>query len=410
MTRWLLAAAAAGLAARLAFSLGYWVDKPLTVDEREYLSLARSLAAGRGFVYEDAAVSGVEHPFGRSPGYPLFLVAAGGGREVVEAVPASVKIVQSFAGAFGVLMAGLVAWRLAGSHAARAAAALAAVYPPLVWTAAYALVEAVAWPMGLAAVWLFDGAVTNAGAPQARGVRPPWGTALLCGLVTGALVLVRPATVMFPALAVVWLLMTRRPALALALSIGVALLVAPRLVQSYRDHGRPVLAADGGFTFWSGNHPLARGDGDIAANPDLKRASLAIRAQHPSLSQEDLEPVYYREAFAWIRAHPLDWLVLEARKAFYLVVPVGPSYTLHSRLYYGATLVSYGLVLPLALAGIVRLGHRRGRSPGLWLLAASSVLVCLIFFPQERFRIPIIDPTLIVCAGAYWALRRDPAS
>jgi hypothetical protein len=28
------------------------------------------------------------------------------------------------------------------------------------------------------------------------------------------------------------------------------------------------------------------------------------------------------------------------------------------------------------------------------------VLVCLIFFPQERFRVPILDPALIVAAAA----------
>jgi hypothetical protein len=33
------------------------------------------------------------------------------------------------------------------------------------------------------------------------------------------------------------------------------------------------------------------------------------------------------------------------------------------------------------------------------LLAGSALLVCLVFFPQERFRIPVIDPTLIVCAS-----------
>ena len=40
--RLILAAAAAGLAVRLAFGLLYWVDKPLTHDEREYLALAQA--------------------------------------------------------------------------------------------------------------------------------------------------------------------------------------------------------------------------------------------------------------------------------------------------------------------------------------------------------------------------------
>jgi hypothetical protein len=35
----------------------------------------------------------------------------------------------------------------------------------------------------------------------------------------------------------------------------------------------------------------------------------------------------------------------------------------------------------------------------MWLLAASSVATALVFFPQERFRIPIIDPALILLAA-----------
>ncbi len=47
--RLIFAAAAVGLVLRLAFSFVYWVDKPLTHDEHEYLALARSVASGQGF-------------------------------------------------------------------------------------------------------------------------------------------------------------------------------------------------------------------------------------------------------------------------------------------------------------------------------------------------------------------------
>ena len=46
------AAVAAGLLLRLAFGLGYWTGKPLTHDEREYLTLAVNVAQGRGFATE----------------------------------------------------------------------------------------------------------------------------------------------------------------------------------------------------------------------------------------------------------------------------------------------------------------------------------------------------------------------
>jgi hypothetical protein len=213
----------------------------------------------------------------------------------------------------------------------------------------------------------------------------------------------------FLMLAGLWLLWRRRPGLVVALAAGSLLLVAPWTARNYTHYGRFVLvASEGGVTFWTGNHPLAIGDGDMAANPALKQAQLALRAEYPQLSEEEMEPIYYREAFAWIRSAPVDWLALEARKVFYLIVPVGPSYTVHSRLYLVASLVSYGLLLPLAIGGVLRVGRRASRLPGLWLLAASAIAVCLVFFPQERFRIPVIDPALIVCAGGL-ALRRGDA-
>jgi 4-amino-4-deoxy-L-arabinose transferase-like glycosyltransferase len=396
----LIAAALVGVGLRLAFGLGYWVDRPLTRDELEYFSLARSLATGRGFVYDEAMRGASFEPFGRAPGYPAFLALIGGGREVVDAVPVVVKIAQAVVGGVGVLLIGVLAGHLAGRRAGVIAASVAAVYPPLVWIAAYGFSEALFWPVGLAVAWTFD---------RTLGRHPDaLFSAGAAGLLTGAGILIRPALLLFVPLAVLWLLVRRRVPAALILVAAVAMVVGPWTVRNYVHHGRPVLvASDGGVTFWTGNHPLAIGEGDMAANPVLKLSNQALRAAHPGLTEEVMEPIYYREALAWIRAHPLDWLVLEGRKLFYLLVPIGPSYTLHSRLYYVASVLSYGVVAVLAVVALVRLGASRGRTPGLWLLVASAVAVCLIFFPQERFRMPIIDPALVVLAGAALAGGRD---
>ncbi|HEX7778376.1 MAG TPA: hypothetical protein VF424_04005, partial [Vicinamibacterales bacterium] len=103
----LLAAAAVGLGLRLAFAFAYWTDQTMTRDEREYLSLARGLAAGRGFAYDEEILSSPQDPFGRAPGYPAFLALVGGGRAVTRTVPSSVKIAQCVVGAAGVILAGL---------------------------------------------------------------------------------------------------------------------------------------------------------------------------------------------------------------------------------------------------------------------------------------------------------------
>jgi 4-amino-4-deoxy-L-arabinose transferase-like glycosyltransferase len=400
---WILAAAAVGLALRLAFALGYWVGQTPTRDEREYLSLARSLAAGRGFTYDASLLSGSIEPFNRAPGYPVFLALTGGGRSDGDSVPTSVKIAQAIVGTMGVVIAGAIGRRLAGDRAGAAAAAIAAIYPPLVWIAAYAFSEAIAWPLGLLAAWRFDAMLDAEPAQRTRA-------ALVTGLMTGLAILVRPGMIFFLGLAALWLLWRRHPRLAVWFVASTIVVVGPWTVRNYLREGRLILvAAEGGVTFWTGNHPLARGEGDMAANPELKIASNALKAAHPGLDEVHLEPIYYREALDWIRAHPIDWLGLEARKLFYLVVPIGRSYWLHSPRYALASVVSYVLALSLALIGIIRIGSNRGRVPGLWLLLGSAIVLCLVFFPQERFRIPAIDPALVILAGAVWSTRTAKA-
>ena len=92
------------------------------------------------------------------------------------------------------------------------------------------------------------------------------------GLLTGVAVLVRPAMLFFLPLAAIWFVWTRRPMLAAVFLVGAGLVIAPWTARNYAHYGRFVLvASEGGVTFWTGNHPRARGEGDLAANLDLKQ-------------------------------------------------------------------------------------------------------------------------------------------
>ena len=73
-----------------------------------------------------------------------------------------------------------------------------------------------------------------------------------------------------------------------------------------------------------------------------------------------------------------------------------------------ASVLSYTALAVVALLVLWRAPGTLLESPGLVCLALSSLLVCLIFFPQERFRIPIIDPVLAVIASGM-AVWRKPA-
>lgn len=402
--RLIVAAAALGLVLRLAFAIGYWVNKPLTHDEREYLALAHSLALGKGFTYDLPPDSSDTPRFGRAPGYPVFLALVAGARGSFDAgPPPQVQLAQSIVGSIGVWLIGSIARRGAGPRAGVAAAMLAAVYPPLVWICAYVFSEALFSTVALAAVLLLNVSLDRTTAdPTQTGSARVWGIA--AGVVTGIAMLVRPAMAFFVPVACVWLIAKRRIALAALLVAGALVVVGPWTVRNFHVYNRLVfIASEGGVTFWTGNHPRATGEGDMAANPDIKRSEIDFRRRHPGLTQEELEPLYYRDAIAYIAAHPVWWAGLVLKKVFYTVVPVGRSYALHSFLYRTSSIASYLIVLPFGVLGALIWWRRTHPPESLFPLALSAVIVCILFFPQERFRIPVIDPTLIICAGVWYA-------
>ncbi len=174
-TVWLAVLAAWML--RLAFGFGYWVDKPLTHDEREYLALGVNLAEGRGFTYPPQP-EGEPAPerFGRAPA----LSAVPGGdwprRPDRSTRWWPSRSPSAALGALGVWFIALTAGRIAGPQAAGLAAWAAALYPPLVWIPAYVLSEtlymALAFANVVVASVVIDEHPRSVHAPTARRVPP----------------------------------------------------------------------------------------------------------------------------------------------------------------------------------------------------------------------------------------------
>ena len=216
----------------------------------------------------------------------------------------------------------------------------------------------------------------------------------------------------FLPLAALWLLWQRRTVgRGRSSSWSSLLCVAPWTIRNHRVYGRWIaVASEGGVTFWTGNHPLARGDGDLAANLDIKRAELAFRAAHPGLTPEaDGAALLPGCAARGSGGEPAAWLALRRAQG---VLHGGAG-----RPVVCATLGEISRrvrrVVPADPArgdrGRVAMARRRGAraSPAaLWLMAAATVAAGLVFFPQERFRIPVIDPALIVTAALPAGLRK----
>jgi 4-amino-4-deoxy-L-arabinose transferase-like glycosyltransferase len=409
--RIVVTAIACGLLLRLAFAFGYWVGKPLTLDEIEYVQLARNLAAGHGFTYGASTADGTSPQFGRAPLYPAFLAGVlrvsgappGAGNGAGQAELAAIKAVQAVIGAVVIWLIAVLARRAAGPSAMAAAATIAAFYPPLVWISAYVLSEPLFMAFALGSAVAL-GRVIDADPPAAETRRrTDAAVTFAAGVLAGLATLTRPVMLFFLLVAAAWCLLRGRRRTLIVFMAGALLVVLPWTARNIRTTGRFVLvASEGGVTFWTGNNAFSRGEGDLAANPAIKRAEIDLRRRYPGWTADQLESVYYREAFGYIRSHPGAWVLLVARKFFYLWVPVGPSYRLHSARYFAASVASYLLLLPFALAGLPRLRRAASRPRALGLLAVAAIVASLVFFPQERFRIPVLDPVLLVCAAAWF--------
>lgn len=307
----------------------------------------------------------------------------------------AVKVVQSALGVLGVFLIAGLARRAAGDRAWVIAAIMASIYPPLVWLPAYFLRELLHSVLVLAAAELLWRGLDG----QVRGELEIRRFALT-GVVLGVATLVRPNVLVLVGLVGAWLWVRVSLRAAAAVLLASALVIAPWTVRNYATHDRFMLvSALGGLAFWIGNNPQARGEGDLASNPLLGRAEAAIRTAHPNRSPEQLEAVYHREARAFIRTHPVAWLVLLAKKLFYFIVPVGPSILMRSALFRTASWISYFSLLPLGVIGFWRLVRAQQQPIPLWLLGLSALMTILIFYPQQRYRVPVFDPVLIICAS-----------
>src|SRR5205085_12661111 len=217
--------------------------RPLTHDEREYLALARSVARGDGFQYPaDEPSPGTAQRFGRGPGYPAFLATLGV-TQPVDHVPRRVQVAQSVVGALGIWLIAAISARAAGPRAGIAAAAIAAVYPPLVTLPAYALTETLYSTVALSAALLLqdsDPLVSRRSAKRPGSVVPG-------GVITGISILIRPVMVFFVPLAALWMIWRRRFAAAIAFVLITALSVLPWTLRNRHVYGRWVaIASEGG--------------------------------------------------------------------------------------------------------------------------------------------------------------------
>jgi tetratricopeptide (TPR) repeat protein len=392
---WFLLLALAALAARFAL-LAQHLASPfgggLLLDERGYWQWAGRIAGGEW--RPDA-------PFAQGPLYPYLLGAARGLSSSLS--PAAVAAGQLLANwASCLLFIPLVLRRGGDRPLALATASLALLFAP----AAFWSLKVMPLTPGVLLLLLALLAL-----PDREG---RWQRGALAGALAGLAVLAVPG-LLFAAIALFLTLLPRReggrPGRATAFLAALLLALLPVTAANFASGGRFVLVSGNfGISFLHGNNPGANGTfvqmEGLSAGPQNQAGNAAVvaggetgRAMEPMEAQDYL----LHKALSWIAGHPLDYLVLEGRKAVLLLggldIPVESSLVRERRDFLPALwLLPIAGTALLLLAGVGAVSGGQERILPLPLLLALGAIP-LLFLVSNRYVLPL-QAFLLPLAGA----------
>jgi Flp pilus assembly protein TadD len=398
--RLLLVVLAVGLAVRVAHLVldrGNPFFEPALLDARYYDHWARRILGG------DVLTAGV---FYGLPLYPYFLAlcyAVSGGSVV------AVKVVQIALGLLTVVLTYATGTRLADSMVGLVAAALAAVYGPLVFHESMLIPEAIGVPLYAAG---FYSCCLFLDAPSVR-------RAVLAGALLGLACLTKAGVLPFAILFVAALLLrptlaaTRPPAAALAaFAVAFVAVLAPVTLHNRFVGGDTVLlTSHAGLNFYIGNNPDA--DGTFRAPPGTgigleeqiaDSRAVAEAAEGRTLRPSEVSAYWSGRARAFIRDQPPRFATLSGRKLLLALdareLPDLQDYQAAGRFNPSMRLPwpDFRVLGPLAVAGLLLGAPLRHRwCVVLWIGCYLAGLVT--FFVNARYRLPLLSVLFVLAAA-----------
>jgi 4-amino-4-deoxy-L-arabinose transferase-like glycosyltransferase len=331
------------------------------------------------------------------PVYPTIIAAC----ILTGHAKSAIILAGSLIGAGTVWCVFLIGRRLFGATTALLASVYAAVYPYFIWhdavlqeTATLTLVVAVAILLLL----------------RAHDTPSRWNW-LAAGAVLGVAVLTKANLALFVPFALLWIVvsapavMPRRLAPALWATLGVALVLGPWVIRTWRITGAPILYSNAGFSLWTSNHRLTfdyfpRRSIDDAAQPEFDDLKPEERREFDAIA--DTQGIrqtrwLWARGVAFIRSHPR--LTLE--RALYKVwIAFSPRFSpAQGWLFQSVYFIFWLPVLVLSLIGAWKT-RRRWRELGyIYMLVLSFALTCAIFWGHTSHRM-YIEPYLMILAAA----------
>ena len=323
----------------------------------------------------------------------------------------AVRLCQIVLGSAACALLAMAGRRLFSKEAGIVAGLMLAVYAPAIFFDGLIQKTALGLFLLCLLLALLARLVTEPGRPRA------W---LWPGVVLGALVLTRENALVFAAVLLGWLVVSRDTgrrhlARAGALTLGLALVLVPVAARNQAVGGELLLTtAQFGPNFYIGNNPdadgtyrpLVPGRGD----PRFERrdaTQIAEREVGAPLTPGEVSSYWTGRALEYVRTQPGDWLRLTGRKMMLTLngseVADTEDQLSHADWSVPLRLAGYvwhfGLLAPLGVAGIcLTWGRRRQLRPFHLMLGAYAASVVL-FAVMGRYRHPLA-PLLMLFAAA----------
>jgi tetratricopeptide (TPR) repeat protein len=372
-------------------------DTPV-MDPTYHHEWAQHIASGQSFV---------EGPFFRAPLYPYLLGAV---YFIFGDGPWAPRILQILLGSLSALLTFFIALRVFNLKTARVAGVIVAMAGTLIFYDGQLLIPTLAIWLDLFGVYLLLEGLD----------RKQWWWYALSGLITGLSAIARPTILLFAVVAVFWLLL-RRQKLLKSVAIYILALIIPMIpvtIYNWAVSGQFVpIATYGGLNFYIGNNLTS--DGATAKIPGARQdwwgmmedsEKIADEESGEKLNEFEQSSFWLNKTFDEIIDNPGHFIGLLGRK--FLLLINGQELSNNFDLYFFAHQTTilrllmwhalvyfpWGLVMPLAVCGLVLAPLWKRNILLLFLFICSYVLAVVLFFVTARYRLPLF-PILAIFAG-----------
>jgi tetratricopeptide (TPR) repeat protein len=230
----------------------------------------------------------------------------------------------------------------------------------------------------------------------------------------GLLALTRENALLLIGVTAVWALLTARKQLV-PFAVGLAIVFAPVVVRNYSiDGGIYLTTSQFGPNFYIGNNPSS--DGTYApirfgrGSPEYERVDateVAEAAVGRTLSPAEVSSYWTERALNFITSQPGRWLRLTGRKVM-LLFNRSEMIDTEAQESYGefstplrvlGWFTHFGILVPLALLGMISSWPERRRLAIVYALAAAYAISVVMFYVFARYRYPLV-PFLLLFAAA----------